>query len=729
MAVERAPPTMIRLALIFHTIISVVYCATINVHLNQTAHEISPELFGIFVEEINHGLDGGMCCTGKFFYRFGHSVSIIEKHFVLGLHAELIKNRALNPKGWDNLEAYDVVFSGNAEGIISISYDNPLNDVLTTSLRLQVNTRVAPGERVGVRNSGYWGIPIRPDYTFYNASFYAKTTTSYDGPLTISIESTDGNIIYASAVIPGITSSFQKYEITLTPTPALIQNPTLDVVFVIAVDGAGSVDPGNEIFFQLISLYPPTWRNKRNGLRIDLAEKLVAMKPSIVRFPGGSFLEGYEYNGEIRRYIWEETIGPIERRPGHPGLWDYYASNGIGMLEYLQLAEELNATAVMGVYAGRSLSNFSYPIEEMEPFVQSALNAIEYAIGDTTTTWGSVRAADGHPDPFPLPYVEIGNEDYFSVDYNARYPLFYDAIIENFPQITIVGTDKVDSRPVPVRDDHYFVGLGGLPSLHHVYDNEPRTDSKICKFHILSANTSPNPNLFYLDIGEYATRDGPIGEFVVAHLGAAIEDASFLISMERNSDLILMSSYAPLFCNVNDLRWTPNAIYFDGLSSYATPAYWVQHMFSTKRGNIYIPTDSDGNLESFFHSAVVNTATNTIVIKVVNNAPAAESVDVNLKGICGTLGGKVSVLTGARFDSNSLEEPMKIAPTEQPFLTTTNTFTFSAPAYSLTIFEIQFNDNDDLCETDNSGARLNERLQFYMYLCAIIIVLLSGLGA
>lgn len=401
--------------------------------------------------------------------------------FFLGLHAELIKNRALNQKGWDNLEGYDVMTSGAAQGSISISSDNPLNDILKTSLRLQVNTRPTLGERVGILNTGYWGIPIRPDYTSYNASFYAKATANFAGPLTVSIESTNGSIIYASAIIPEITSVFQKYEVTLTPMPVLIQNPTLDVVFIIAADGSAIVDPGTEIFFQLVSLFPPTWRNKRNGLRIDLAEKLAASKPSIVRFPGGSFLEGYEWEGEIRRYVWEETVGPIEQRPGHSGLWDYYASNGIGMLEYLELAEELNATAVMGVYAGRSLSNFSYPPEEMGPFIESALNAIEYAIGDADTIWGAIRAADGHPDPFPLPYVEIGNEDYFSVDYEIRYPLFYDAITAKFPQITIVATDYVESRPVPVRDDHYFVGLGGFPTRHTRYDDMPRNGSKVCK--------------------------------------------------------------------------------------------------------------------------------------------------------------------------------------------------------------------------------------------------------
>lgn len=238
---------------------------------------------------------------------------------------------------------------------------------------------------------------------------------------------------------------------------------------------------------------------------------------------------------------------------------------------------------------------------------------------------------------------------------------------------------------------------------------------------------SANKQNFVLDIGEYATRDGDYnytGELVIAHLGAAIEDASFLISMERNSDLIVMSSYAPLLSNVNDLRWTPNGIYFDGLSSYATPAWWVQHLFSTKRGNLYIPTDFDGTTGSFFHSAALNTATNTIVIKVVNNEAAAVSVDTDLMGICRTVGGKVTVLTGGRFVSNSLEEPMKIAPSESPFTSTAaNTFTFSAPAFSLTIFEIQFTD-DASCRPDNSGSSTLLKDISSMYMMCILVAIM-----
>jgi len=346
------------------------------------------------------------------------------------------------------------------------------------------------------------------------------------------------------------------------------------------------------------------------------------------------------------------------------------------MLEYLELAEDLNATAILCVYSGLT-SGISYPPEEMGEFIESALNAIEYTIGDTSTTWGAVRAANGHPDPFPLPYVEIGNEDYFSNTYNERYPLFYDAIMARYPQITIIGADYADSRPMPVRDDHYYVALGGFPQRHHLYDDWPRNGSKVF-------------------IGEYATRDGDYsytGELVSAHLGAAIEDASFMISMERNSDLIIMASYAPLFSNINDLRWTPNGIYYDGLLSYATPAWWVQHLFSTKRGNIYIPAHFDGNTDTFFYSAALNTATQTIVIKVVNNGDAAVNVDADLMGVCSTQGGKVTVLTGGRFDENSIEQPMKISPSETMFTTTTSTFTFNAEAYSLTIFEIQLREN------------------------------------
>ncbi|CAL8110638.1 unnamed protein product [Orchesella dallaii] len=379
--------------------------SVLNVRYDQPGHEISPVLWGIFIEEINHAVDGG-------------------------LYAELIKNRALSPKRHgSNLDGYAVVKSDGVDGRIYISHDHPLNSVLTSSLRLNADSDVAAGQRIGVSNNGYWGIPIRPDYTSYRASFYAKAI-GFSGPLTVQIESTDGRVVFATAQVPQITEEFQKYEVTLTPTPDMIQNPSLDNLFTISANGPLSAN--SSIFFNVMSLFPPTYKNRPNGLRIDLAQKLVDAKPSFLRFPGGNFLEG---NTIEERFIWEETIGDIAQRPGHMGPWGYYSSNGIGLLEYLEFAEDLNAESILCVYAGYSWYGDSIPPEEMGPFVDSALNEIEYVIGDTSTTWGARRAADGHPEPFPLTYVEIGNEDWTSSDYHIRYPIFYDAIRAKYPDL------------------------------------------------------------------------------------------------------------------------------------------------------------------------------------------------------------------------------------------------------------------------------------------------------
>jgi hypothetical protein len=291
----------------------------------------------------------------------------------------------------------------------------------------------------------------------------------------VSIESTDGSIVYASAPIPAITNNFQKYELTLQPSADLIRTPSLDNVFVIST--AGPVAANSSIFFNVISLFPPTFNNRPNGMRIDLAQKLADAKPSFFRFPGGNFLEG---NTIDERFIWEETIGDISLRPGHMGCWGYYSTDGLGLLEYLELAEDLNADIILGVFAGYALNHDSVPPEEMGPFVDSALNEIEYLIGNSSTPWGARRAQDGHPSPFNLTFVEIGNEDWFSDDYEIRYPIFYDAITQRYPELRIIATQQVKSRPVPIIDDHYYPGFGWFPDNHDLYDNAPRNGSQIC---------------------------------------------------------------------------------------------------------------------------------------------------------------------------------------------------------------------------------------------------------
>jgi len=613
--------------------------SVLNVHFDQPGHKISPKLWGIFFEEINHAGDGG-------------------------LYAELIKNRALSVKSsGGNLEGYAPVNSIEGAGRIYLSHDHPLNSVLTTSLRLNVLENVDSNGRVGISNSGYWGIPIRPDYTSYRASFYAKGD-GYTGPLSISIESTDGSIVYASASIPSITESFAKYEVTLTPDPSMISDPSLDNVFVIATNGAVSANAS--IFFNVVSLFPPTFNNRPNGMRIDLAQKLKDMKPSFFRFPGGNFLEG---NTIDERFIWEETIGDISERPGHMGCWGYYSTDGLGLLEYLEFAEDLNADIILGVYAGYSLNHDSVPPEEMGPFVESALNEIEYLIGNTSTTWGAKRAENGHPAPFNLTYVEIGNEDWFSDDYEIRYPIFYDAIRARYPELIIIATDYVESRPVPMRDDHFYPGFGWFPDNHRMYDSAPRNGSQIF-------------------VGEYATRDN-INSKPEANTAAAMDDAAFMTGLERNSDIVILACYAPMFGHLNDLVWTPDGIYFDGISSFNTPGWWVQHLFSSIRGDTYVPTDSDANPAKIFHVASKDTERNVLILKIVNTNTEDIMIDsVDLFGIQSTQGGTQTTLTGGRFDVNTIGDPLKISPLTETFNTTTTTFSYNAPAFSLTILEI-----------------------------------------
>ncbi|ODN05670.1 Alpha-L-arabinofuranosidase A [Orchesella cincta] len=622
-------------------VLGLTYGSVLNVNYNQPGHDVSPILWGIFFEEINHAGDGG-------------------------LYAELIKNRALSPKRHgSNLDGYAVVKSEGVDGRIYVSRENPLNSVLDTSLRVNVDSNVAAGQRIGVSNNGYWGIPTRPDYTSYKASFYAKAVGGFTGPLTVQIESTNGSVVYATAQVPSITEEFQKYEVTLTPTPALIQTPSLDNVFTITANGPLTTNVS--IFFNVISLFPPTFKNRPNGLRTDLAQKLADAKPSFFRFPGGNFLEGATIE---ERFAWEDTIGDIAQRPGHMGPWGYYSTDGLGLLEYLEFAEDLNAEIVLGVFTGYALNGESVPPEEMGPYIDSVLNEIEYIIGNTSTTWGARRAADGHPEPFNLTYVEIGNEDWISNDYHLRYAIFYDSILARYPQMEIIATQVVDSRPIPVIDDHFYPGFGWFPDNHRYYDNAPRNGSKIF-------------------VGEYATRDN-ISPEEYANTAAAMDDAAFMTGIERNSDIVIMACYAPLFGHLNNLAWQPDGIYFNGVQSFATPAWWVQHLFSVIRGDTYIPTTSDADEQKFFHVASRNSDTNTLILKMVNTDQNDIQIEtVTLEGVTSTRGGTLTVLTGGRWDQNELAEPLRVSPKSQAFNVTSNSFSYTAPAFSLSILEIQ----------------------------------------
>src|SRR5205809_177695 len=369
---------------------------TITLDLTGPGSDVSPMLYGLMTEEINHSYDGG-------------------------LYAELIRNRAFKdnptkPEGW-SLVQEDTLNSKATMKIIAATQDNvpfderrhAINGALQSCLRLTVEKA---GSRVGIANEGYWGIPVKPNTT-YRASFYLKGTASIQpfrrpgsqqpptpdvpviedntaGPITVTIESNDGKTIYASGTIDLVKSTFwKKYELSLTTSPNV--KPTIDARFVISTNRTGLY------YFNLVSLFPPTYKNQPNGFRPDIMQMLVDMKPKFLRFPGGNYLEGPLITDA---FPWKQTLGPIETRPGHKGSWGYRASDGLGYLEFLKWCEDIGGEAVLGVYAGYSLNGDHIDAGPLlQPYVDDALDEIEYAIGDVKTYWGAKRAADGHPQP------------------------------------------------------------------------------------------------------------------------------------------------------------------------------------------------------------------------------------------------------------------------------------------------------------------------------------------
>ena len=376
---------------------------TFTIDASHYAGKVSPMLYGLMTEEINHSYDGG-------------------------LYAELIQNRAF----LDNANSpvhWSVVNDESSGATIALDPANPCNDKLTTSLRLTV-TKADKQHSAGVANDGYWGIPVQPKTT-YRATILAKADAGFSGPVTVSIMSDDGRMVYATGKISGLAAGWKKFEVTLKTGKVA---PTAKARFVITLDQPGTVWLG------LVSLFPPTWNDQPNGFRKDLMQMLVDLNPKFLRFPGGNYVEGDTVE---TRFEWKKTIGPIEERHGHPCPWGYRSTDGMGLLEFLQWCEDMKAEPVLAVYAGYSLKGQHVnPGPDLEPFVNEALEEIEYVIGDTNSTWGARRAQDGHPAPFGLTYVEIGNEDWFdkSGSYEERFAQFHDAIKARYPQLKTIST-------------------------------------------------------------------------------------------------------------------------------------------------------------------------------------------------------------------------------------------------------------------------------------------------
>jgi alpha-L-arabinofuranosidase len=505
----------------------------LTVKVDQPGVKISPMLYGLMTEEINHSYDGG-------------------------IYAELIQNRSFKddpnqPVHWA------LVQDGGGTGTIDLDTGQPLNPAQSVSLKLTIGA-ASGTQRVGAANEGYWGIPVKPN-TRYTASFYARASDDFKGPLTVDIESADGGTIDAQAKVARVTGTWRRYAVTLTTGKTA---PSTANRFIISATTPGTV------WLSQVSLFPPTYHNRPNGNRSDLMQLLGEMKPAFLRLPGGNYLEG---NTLAERFDWKKTLGPISERSGHPCPWGYRSSDGMGLLEFLEWCEDLHMEPVLAVFAGYALNGEHIEAGPgLEPFVQDALDEIEYVTGGTNTKWGAQRAKNGHPTPFPLHYVEIGNEDGFdrSGSYDGRFTQFFNAIKAKYPALQLIATAAVKSSKPDVMDDHYYRSARDMARDAHHYDHTNRNGPKIF-------------------VGEWASTEGN----PTPTLQAALGDAAWLTGMERNSDLVVISSYAPLLVNVNKgaSQWGTNLIGYDALKSFGSPSYYVQRMFGANRGDVVLPVE------------------------------------------------------------------------------------------------------------------------------------------
>jgi alpha-N-arabinofuranosidase len=676
-------------------IIATPVIPVLQVKADQVSAQVSPMLYGLMTEEINFSYEGG-------------------------LYGELVRNRTFKastnaPVYWDKV--------GGA--VISLDTNQPLNAALNVSLKLDTS-KASKDSPVGIANSGYWGIAVRPNTT-YHASFYAKGE-HFDGPLTISLlhvdtnhptltyHTSDGSVTKGleagstmpgvSATIPKISGDWQKYEVTLTTGDI---QPSKDNQLVISTTKPGTFfNHHGTVWFQQVSLFPPTYNNRANGNRPDIMQLLADMHPKFLRLPGGNYLEG-DYINE--RFDWKKTIGDVSQRPGHRSPWNYWSTDGFGLMEYLNWCEDLHMEPLLAVFAGYALKHdYIKPGPDLQPYVQDALDEIEYVSGDTNTIWGAQRAIDGHPAPFPLHYVEVGNEDWFdrSGTYDGRFAQFYDAIKGKYPQLQIISTigndrpesQRVQSRTPDLADEHYYRTQEQMEAQSHVYDTRSRT------------------NQTKVFVGEWATRVGR----PTPNMAGALGDAAWMCCMERNSDIVLLESYAPLFVNVSDLarggsmQWPSDLIGYDALTSYGSPSYYAQVMFSTHHGDNVLATDSQDipthpwqppqrtrngvpqgerpapqQIPSIFYDATRDSQSGTIYLKVVNRQDTAQTVHIQISGVASieAQGTAIVLKADSPDDTNSIQEPTKIVPATESVDGLGTDFTREFPPYSITILELK----------------------------------------
>lgn len=628
--------------------------ATVSVAVDRPGAAINPAMWGVFFEDINFGADGG-------------------------LYAELVKNRGFEfPEplmGWTKLSP------PKATGTLTVREEAPFNAKNPRHVRLE-SEGTAP---FGLSNEGFRGIGVRQGEAY---DFSAQLRLAAGTPkLTVRLYGSDGTVL-AAAELTELAGDWTRRTATLRPSAT---DPMARLA--VLIEGKGALD------LDFVSLFPQkTWKGRPGGLRADMVQALANMKPGFLRFPGGCIVEGSTLD---RRYEWKKTIGPVEERPLLVNRWnnefihrptpDYYQSFGLGFFEYFQLSEDLGAEPLPILNCGMACqfnSGELCPLEDLDTYIQDALDLIEFANGPVTSPWGAKRAALGHPEPFNLKLLGVGNEQW-GPQYIERYARFSQALREKHPEIALIGA----AGPQP-EDERFHFLWPRLRELKADFVDEhcyARPDWFLDNARRYDRYDRNGPKVF---MGEYAAhRVGSATAVNRNTLGSAIAEAAYMTGMERNADVVRMAAYAPLFAHVDAWQWAPDLIWVDNLRLTLTPSYHVQRLFAVNRGDRVLPVTlgdlTEDAARRVYASSVLDEAAGEVVVKLVNATPNAVSSRVKLTGARQIKRGTLTVLQSADPDSlNSLDHPQAVAPRENVFAPSGPAFDVELPANSFTVVRV-----------------------------------------
>lgn len=629
-----------------------------TINADSIKAHVQPTMYGIFFEDINMAADGGV-------------------------YAELVKNRSFefNP----NLMGWTEQRKANGNGSMSVvdrSAERPENPHY-----LNLNVSTATGY-YGLSNEGFRGMGIKQGET-YSFSVMVRQHAGSSIQLHVELFNQEGNVIGKTDLIP-TGQTWKRYSVKFKATATTDKGRLY-----LYAKNKGSVD------LDMISLFPEhTWKNRPGGLRADLVQKLYDLKPGFLRFPGGCIVEGRDL---ANRYQWKKTIGDIDKRENIINRWnvefkhrltsDYYQTFGLGFMEYFMLAEDIGATPLPILNCGMACqfnTGQLVPLDQLDPYLQDALDLIEFANGSTDTKWGKLRADLGHPKPFNLKLMGVGNEQW-GEQYIDRWKIFEKAIKAKYPYMKLVtsaGPDpngaKFDLLNATFRglhadilDEHYYRAPQWFLDNVKRYDNYDRNGPKIFA-------------------GEYAAQSKAIASpDNKNNWRCAMAEAAFMTGLERNADVVNMASYAPLFAHVDAWQWTPDLIWFDNLKSYGTPNYYVQQLYSLNKGTDVVPIRLNGQTvtgqDGLFASAVLDGKTNELIIKIINTGKDAQRSSFAVKGVKGLgANGQLTTLQSDNLEEvNSIANPEAIAPKQEALLIKNDQLVLTLKPYSFNVIRVK----------------------------------------